>query len=408
MSFTKDLEFQATFESDSVNRCPHFQPETCKDSSWESDSHESDTESLDDDQNTFYQPWWFDQLTDTAEMILDMFTDNQLRSFRYRPTKSFIQLQLMAKYFYSWDMGTCIPEGILGPNGIINSRQACLQSLSLTTDWQCYRDNPLRRKYPCRQRSMISLNGLRKLKRLRWRAPHAEDIYTLSLAICANREHLEVLELDFIDWKQSINMGLRNTEMIGSDCPLLSDLLDLAPTCPTPLFPNLKDLSLSECFIGPGLAIAVDFDALRSLKLRGCPGWCGFVEKITALQITPKIKVFELLAPRDNMIGSTERDQSITRFLKSFGNLEELYLLFGHPWFPNTDFWAAVAGHEGTLRRCILDGLWDHVPSHRRREVPHLTEAGVCLPVDPLSSLDLEYVGLLNNPDCMVSPSPIF
>ncbi|KAI8710562.1 hypothetical protein NCS52_01556300 [Fusarium sp. LHS14.1] len=75
---------------------------------------------------------------------------------------------------FSWDLQTCIPEAILGPQGIITTRQRLLRALSIITDPDCH-DEPA---IPATQGSTIELGNFRKLKSLRWRAPRSGDVLT--------------------------------------------------------------------------------------------------------------------------------------------------------------------------------------------------------------------------------------
>ncbi|KAI8710323.1 F-box domain-containing protein [Fusarium sp. LHS14.1] len=173
----------------------------------------------------------FDHLSFAAGMIVNRLYDNQLRSF-------------------SWDLGTCIPGGIFGPEGIITSRQKSLHAICLTTDQHCGRGEVHMHPYPCLQKSVIKLENFGNLIVLRWRAPHYEDIPTLSSAITGNRGHLQNLELDFIDWGEIVGY-----DALGEDaCPFSRAILQMPPTLSSPLFPQLRELSLSHTHIGAQLA----------------------------------------------------------------------------------------------------------------------------------------------------------
>ncbi|KAH7208455.1 uncharacterized protein BKA55DRAFT_600064 [Fusarium redolens] len=320
----------------------------------------------------------FEILANAAETILASLHNNQLITF-------------------SWDMGTCIPASVLGPEGIINKCQSNLRNLNLITDWQCYRSDPFWLTSGCEQRSELSLQGLKSLRRLSWKAPHEEDLFALSCVVDINKKHLEALELDFIEWDTSAGRSFRYGNGTPDVCPLLGDVLHLSPIAGGAIFPELRELGLSEAAIGPKLALAIDFSVLRVLKLRGCYGWCEFLEHLTASRVKLEITTFELIAAGDKSPEVGIRDDTIEEFLASFTGLQELYLLVSAPWFPGGQFSSAIANHRATLRQCVLDGLWENIPEEPERRV-----LAAPFGEEFLGILDLEAVGLINDPHTLV------
>ncbi|OBS17235.1 hypothetical protein FPOA_12262 [Fusarium poae] len=123
----------------------------------------------------------FDHLSFASGIIVNGLSHRQLRSF-------------------SWDLGTCIPETILGPSGIITLRQDSVENISLTTDRRCFVDDDSTITWcphTYNQEFIIHLDNFKNLKSFRWRGPRCEDIDTLSSAINNNRTNLIKLELDF-------------------------------------------------------------------------------------------------------------------------------------------------------------------------------------------------------------------
>lgn len=298
-------------------------------------------------------------------------------------------------------MGTCIPESILGREGIINRSQNKIRNLNLTTDWQCYRNDPFWLTSGCGKRSTLSLKGLTNIRKFCWKAPHEEDLYALSSAVNANKQHLEALELDFIEWDSSAGRPFRYGDIAPDVCPLLGNVLHLSPVRAAPIFPNLRELSLSEAAIGPKLALAIDFNVLKVLKLRGCYGWSDFLDHLTTSRLTIHITVFELLASANRSPDTEIRDTTIHDFLASFKGLQELYLLASTPWWPGRKFCNVLANHQSTLRHCILDGLWENLPQD-----PDLRNLAVPFDEDFLGILDLKSVGLINEPTILVRLPP--
>ncbi|KAM5527331.1 hypothetical protein FOXYSP1_20203 [Fusarium oxysporum f. sp. phaseoli] len=378
LQLTRYLHFRADFDLHQLHRCPHFsedryqdlyhEPDFFDDSSWSSDGSTTSIESP-----IIRHTESFDILANAAETILVSLHDNQLDTF-------------------SWEMGTCIPASVLGPSGIINKCQSTLRNLNLITDWQCYRTDPFWLTSGCEKRSELSLQGLKDLRRLCWKAPHEEDLFALSCVVDTNKRHLEALELDFIEWDTSAGRSFRYGNETPDVCPLLGDVLHLSPIAGGAIFPKLQELSLSEAAIGPKLALAIDFNVLRVLKLRGCYGWCEFLEHLTASRVKLEITTFELIAAGDKSPAVEIRDDTINEFLASFTGLQELYLLVSAPWFPCGQFSSAIANHRATLRQCVLDGLWENIPEEPERRM-------LAAPFGEgfLGILDLQAIGLIND-----------
>ncbi|KAI8401708.1 hypothetical protein FOFC_18577 [Fusarium oxysporum] len=243
-------------------------------------------------------------------------------------------------------------------------------------------------------------SGEEDLRRLCWKAPHEEDLFALSCVVDTNKRHLEALELDFIEWDTSAGRSFRYGNGTPDVCPLLGDVLHLSPIAGGAIFPKLQELSLSEAAIGPKLALAIDFNVLRVLKLRGCYGWCEFLEHLTASRVKLEITTFELIAAGDKSPAVEIRDDTINEFLASFTGLQELYLLVSAPWFPCGQFSSAIANHRATLRQCVLDGLWENIPEEPERRM-------LAAPFGEgfLGILDLQAIGLINDHHTLVCMS---
>ncbi|KAJ0129118.1 hypothetical protein HZ326_25051 [Fusarium oxysporum f. sp. albedinis] len=264
----------------------------------------------------------FDHLSFASEIVVNGLSHRQLRSF-------------------SWDLGTCIPETILGPSGIITLRQDSIENISLTTDRRCFLDDDSTITWcphPYNQGSTIHLDNFKNLKSFRWRGPRCEDIDTLSSAIKNNRTNLIKLELDFVGWDDQHGDWFPSTEQ-SNECPLLTQILDTAPYPPSPIFLKLQELSISYAPIGPAFASALDIRSLVSLKLHYCSGWTKLVEKVTESSITLKLKTFEICDYEFN--DRSEWQKAITDLLGSFGGLEKLHVFLGPPgltsWIPTRD-----------------------------------------------------------------------
>ncbi|KAJ3454289.1 hypothetical protein MRS44_018183 [Fusarium solani] len=214
----------------------------------------------------------FEHLAFTAGLIVNKIGDNRLDTF-------------------SWELETCIPEAILGPRGIITTRQRLLRALSIITNPCCHGKPAI----PATQGSAIDLGNFRKLKSLRWRAPRSEDVPALLSALKRNRRHLERLELDLRECYDDEDVYLLSVqESVMQDSAFLRKLLRIQRTPSIPMFPELRELSLLSTTVGPGLARGLDFDTLTSLRFRDCHGLPGFFATLAELRVQPRIKAFEI------------------------------------------------------------------------------------------------------------------
>ncbi|KAJ3455399.1 hypothetical protein MRS44_013999 [Fusarium solani] len=322
--YVRHLHFKIDFHKPWWADCPHNASYT-EDDIWAEIESDSDLDAPDDDAiRSDYSPYegfsnhsrHFEHLAFAAGLIVNEIGDNRLDTF-------------------SWDLETCIPEAILGPQGIITTRQRLLRALSIITDPDCH-DKPT---IPATQGSAIDLSNFRKLKSLRWRAPRSEDAPTLLSALSRNRRHLERLELDLgqCDDDEDGHPSSQQ-ESIIHDSAFLRKLLRIQPTPSMPMFPELRELLLLSTTIGPGLARGLDFDTLVTLRFRDCHGLPGFFATLVELRVQPKIKAFEIYSSAEfTNFGSEEEElkDAVMRFLGSFNGLVDLDLrLTSGPWFP--------------------------------------------------------------------------
>ncbi|RTE75981.1 hypothetical protein BHE90_009563 [Fusarium euwallaceae] len=338
------------FHKPSWADCPHKAPYT-KDDIWteiksDSDLDASDSETSRSDYHSHEglpdHPRDFEHLAFTAGLIVNKISDNRLDTF-------------------SWELETCIPEAILGPRGIITTRQRLLSALSIITN-SCCRGNTA---IPATQGSTIDLSSFRKLKSLRWRAPRAEDIPALLSALTMNRRHLERLELDLRECYDDEDVYLLSLqESVMQDSAFLRKLLRIQHTPSTPMFPQLRKLSLLSTTVGPGLAQGLDFGTLSSLRFRDCHGLPGFFATLAELGVQPRIKAFEIYSSYslNDLFGQEEElEEAVARFLSCFRGLVDLVLRVAPgPWFPKHEFWSSLLTHRPTLQNCVLEELaWE-------------------------------------------------
>ncbi|VUC37058.1 unnamed protein product [Clonostachys rosea] len=259
----------------------------------------------------------FESLAHKATSVLAKVKPNSLSSFRCD---------------CSWDLGTCVPAEILGPDGILPQKHPKLQSLSVSNDFLCYMS------------VKPSVSAFRNLQRLRWRAPNGKQVDALSEAIGNNASHLKELEIDFAHW-HTLDRSIRHPYGgLGGD--VTRKVFGVPPQGPlTPrtqlagipsepqgiILKEIRSLCLTEVPLTADLAQAMNFQTLESLKLRTCPDWFEFLNAIVADRKKLNLKAFELT----DDLGEYEKTKdryynacaaSLPAFLASLDGLEQLHL----------------------------------------------------------------------------------
>ncbi|KAK3897012.1 f-box-like domain-containing protein [Staphylotrichum tortipilum] len=291
----------------------------------------------------------------------------------------------------SWDLGTCVPSQVLGPRGIVPRKHPLLRSLSLATDPNCH----------------IDLSSFAELRSLCWISPHPAHLRTLSAALSQNSARLQHLELSFGSWRRFIRNWTKHEDDDELQRLCASRLFGLTVQSPQPIiFPAISTLSLTGVPLRVGMADALGVNTLRSLTIRGCPGWREFLKRVAESGLPMQLKAFQICdrdgQDPDNGLGHTV----IGDFLGAFEGLEELFISH-HGAEHALELWRHVAHHRVTLknfvyhRRAVSLGGDDSFSSLYPHDVPDL---GI-LPEDmcrmeesplknPLAALDLNFMGL--------------
>jgi hypothetical protein len=303
---------------------------------------------------------------------------------------------------YSWDLGTCVPSEVLGPCGIVSLNNPLLRSLSLATDSTCHHDD----LGECR----IDLSSLGQLQSLSWKGPEAEHLDTLSRAIERNSEQLQKLELDFVSWRRLLNsFGYFESDEEEDERQSFA-LFGLTRQAPRLIFPMIRELALSQVPLVAEMARAINFDTLRSLTLRMCPGSDDFLANVTELGISIRLKKLEVCGDQGSLGLSRE---NLEDFIGAFDGLEELFVTESGP--ENTlGLWKQVARHQATLKKFAHHQMTVEVDDQfsrfvRPRDLPDLG----LLPQEfrrlkedpsqsPLATLGLEFLGLCCVPERLV------
>ncbi|KAJ9139228.1 F-box domain-containing protein [Coniochaeta hoffmannii] len=320
--------------------------------------------------------------------VLRRLKDNQLHSF-------------------SWDLGTCVPSEILGDRGIIPLKQPLLRSLSLTTNALCFGDGDV---------EPVDLSSFHHLQSLCWRAIHGRDVDALYLVIQLNKSRLRTLELDFVNWQKFLDyQDLSSDEEDGNDegtsmanSFFADHILCLDRRRPRQLLPQLRVLNLTQVALVGAMAHAINFDTLRSLTLRMCPGWTDFVK--TALQLKVSLRLITLEI-QDTDAVSISGEYVIRDLINEFTGLEELFISQTGP-VETLDLWKTIARCHPTLRRLVhhqrtINTDWEDPNFEEEVDLDDLAifgREGRIMKEDPLRNnplarLDLDCIGLCCRPN---------
>ena len=273
----------------------------------------------------------------------------------------------------------------------------------------------------CGEDENLDLSSFLHLQNLHWKAIHVRDVDALSLAIRLNKAHLRTLELDFVDW-QEFRLGLdlssdeeeENDEGTSPAGSFFADhVLGLSRHQPRLLLPQLRVLSLTQVPLVAAMAHAINFDTLRSLTLRMCPGWCDFVE--TALECRVSLRLIALEIQETDGVSSASGDYIIQDLLNAFEGLGELFISQSGPVGPLA-LWNTIARCHPTLRRFVHHqrtiNINEDAPNFEEehdlgdlaifgRDVRIMREDP--LRNNPLARLNLECIGLCCLPNRCVS-----
>ncbi|KAF5004525.1 hypothetical protein FDECE_8980 [Fusarium decemcellulare] len=207
--------------------------------------------------------------------------------------------------------------------------------------------------------------------------------------------HLEDLELDLIEFSFYSDYYARMAEdgVDDDDDLMLGFLTGHILELPDSLFLNLSRLSLSQVEVGPGMVNLFNFDVLRSLTLRKCPGWARFIDSIHEAELLLRLKTLEV-QDYDSDNGATRTLYLLCLLEISIG-LEELYVNIDE-WPGALLFLEEISKDQPTLKRfaqypTVKDdpklGKSELLATMERRDLPN-----------PLGSLSLEAYSLTCNP----------
>lgn len=354
-------------------------------------------------------------MSDRLMPLLKQLKPRALRSFWYTSPWRISKLMLTS---CSWDLGSCIPEEILGADGYLSREQPELEHLSLNTGTPTDRNWVNGGFYNVKTQAALTLDCFRHLRSFSWTgARMLQELTSLRLLLAANRTILETLELDFIVWHEMRAASGTGTWRVALERDLpgffTTYVLPLSPDPSINSFPALTTLSLTAvCFPKNPAATfpAFDFGQLRALKLHRCKNAHRLLR--TVVEASQALKLESLDLVMDDVAGKEDLGvSSLTAFLQSFNSLRQLYLLITPSGRVTTEqYFHSILFHAVTMKRLVyhdgnypgqvsippsMDGLFPFVPpdygpsgaTHPLMQQLTLESLGCCDSLSRLSEL---------------------
>ncbi|OAL51397.1 hypothetical protein IQ07DRAFT_631268 [Pyrenochaeta sp. DS3sAY3a] len=318
LRYVKNIEIASPFHYRTRSRCIHHYPRYDSDSD---DSKPAEEE--------------FDSMSRQTAILMPLLEgcrENQIESF-------------------TWDLGSCIPQEILGQSGYLQLKQKRIRSLRLVTEGVC--------AYNLNIQSPINLSTFTDLEEISWKGLRLEnEVESLGDVLSQVSDQLVTLELDFFDWSRLIlELQMDSNEEAAS---FVWQILSPPPKSTNHIFPVLQVLSLSHISLKTtaiDMPHTFDLSLLRSLRLRFCHGWEDFLENSSRLSKPTRLRVFKI---QSNSSLEINPEDSLSRFLRSFHGLVELAICTGSP-ARTLDIWRAVVHHNSTLRAFVHHQRGNHM-----------------------------------------------
>ncbi|KAF5520983.1 Methyltransferase fsa4 [Colletotrichum aenigma] len=245
---------------------------------------------------------------------------------------------------FSWEVGTCLPEGVFWPLGYLPQAQNGLESISLITDGSC--------GISLRAGNPLVLDVFPKLRRLSWVGIRSrDDMQSVKSLLLRNHSIVSELELDAVRYDDS-------WASIAGDAVEYNVVADFM--LPSPSQPEyrqltaLRRLSLGAVPLRPAtdrVAAVLCLDQLQSLRLRACPGWTHLFRYWLTSGLGINLALLEIQVSLDMFAGAFPERMLVT-FLEHFEGLEELYISIPGLLDRPTALWHAALGHP-KLRRFV-------------------------------------------------------
>ncbi|KAI9784369.1 MAG: hypothetical protein M1816_000893 [Peltula sp. TS41687] len=320
----------------------------------------------------------------------------------------FVKLKENNLRTFSWELGTCVPYKLLGPNGYLPEKQNQIRALTLKTAGMCGTN--------MEGESPLHLPYFNKLKCFSWAAPRsAVDFEAIQEVLKANSDHLEELYLDLVDWVEADDSWFNDRGLWTvprSPNFFAQEILGLSSRDEEKkgkvMLPALRDLTLSALSfqsVPKKLACFFNFSALHSLKLRYCPCTRALLEVLTGAKEGIKLTSLELILFEDEWddLEDVAMDP-VKPFLESFEGLEDLSLVIVDPMGVEDDYWSPIFHHQRTLKRFVyheraIDIEEDSATFELLRDMEF--PGGNSGDYDNFDELKLECIGLSGSPRVM-------
>lgn len=265
-----------------------------------------------------------------------------------------LQLEENGLVSFSWDLGMCIPEHILGREGYLTKKQTAIESLSLITGAH----HPRHEDSPAVQ--TLVLSSFPRIRKFSWKGLRlTEELESLRGFFASNYQILEDLELDFIDW-DLVNIKGVSPRLWGKSFPSFTKIILPQVGKDVRTFASLKRLALSEFGFEDmthGITQAFNVSHLQTLKLHNCPGILTFLSTIVDAGLALKLKSLEFIIHDNAVEYDGGLESPLISFLQSFDGLEDLYLMLRaemlRPEHWPSCYWNAILHHSSTLKRLI-------------------------------------------------------
>ncbi|EEQ31367.1 conserved hypothetical protein [Microsporum canis CBS 113480] len=326
LHYTKDIHVSSPFHGRLEKRCLHYNTSSaCGD----------DEDGLNDDdlQESEHQDkkTWIEN--DDAAFGRDDFC-----RFKDRLMAVLIRCREGMLENFTWQLGTCVPEEILGKNGYLPLKQKNLKSLRLITDASC-------------EWNGYNLAPFTKLTSLSWHGLRP-DIDFISIWKCFSVCSLQLIYLD-LDYYSQSRTAAHGFEIWDDGGYEMQKILRPLSEGEQLFFPELRGLSLSGIslsFAEERLESAFDFQYLRSLKLRFCPGLEELLAHLQSAVGAMYLEKLEIQTSNDHF--NDELELAIPNFLDIIEGLQELFISTCHP-DDTLPIWCSIFRHHLTLKNVI-------------------------------------------------------
>ncbi|KAF3482226.1 uncharacterized protein GIQ15_04985 [Arthroderma uncinatum] len=227
---------------------------------------------------------------------------------------------------FRWELGTCIPKGLLSGDGGPLANQQWIETLSLRTGL-C--DGGIPMQYT------VDFGRFRHLQSISWDEMFAYDTYeSIRKCIAVNKE-IKAWDLGLASslWRSIIPPSQKDFRFSF----FIEKVLELQPGMQKRCFPSLESLCFRDLPLRgmeAELAYTLQVERLRTLKLCYCAGSVTFLgvlaESKSDLRLTTLEVSFYNVHPRYEFEPFKHLSVILARFLGGFQGLENLYLRLPH------------------------------------------------------------------------------